>query len=375
MYRESPIKSESPVKTKYIDLAKTNLNFAERAFEKLKDENLHARKLCTRGLEVTKDSQKFLEEITRLMFPNSSYPEKCLNENINNDNNIVNYKFQKFIEESIIFRNLENKLWEIDLCVNYSNYDDNVEAELTNRINVINSMINELKNSIQDWQNKQKRDWSTIRSRAMAFVRFLSIGRQLACEIPESELSDGGLVRGSNDHIVQRNYKVTAKTSDNEWADYNLQDYLNQRCLDPAEKLSIARGIANALNYCHEKDILHYDIRPWSSPERLRGEYGKASDHQKTPFITLTSKEQIKSQILKNNQRPELTAVDGIPVEYNEIIKKSWDHDPSVRYDMKKISVLLDKLDLEKFSSQDDNDYFDFNNTNIDMNQSTYQYP
>jgi hypothetical protein len=31
--------------------------------------------------------------------------------------------------------------------------------------------------------------------------------------------------------------------------------------LELARKLSIARGIANALKFIHDQDILHYDIR------------------------------------------------------------------------------------------------------------------
>jgi hypothetical protein len=46
------------------------------------------------------------------------------------------------------------------------------------------------------------------------------------------------------------------------WEDHNLQTYLAEhKDLDWIEKLSISRGIANALNFCHEKDVLHYDIR------------------------------------------------------------------------------------------------------------------
>ena len=47
-----------------------------------------------------------------------------------------------------------------------------------------------------------------------------------------------------------------------QWAEYNLQTYLSENLnLESARKLSIARGIAEALNFIHKQDILHYDIR------------------------------------------------------------------------------------------------------------------
>ncbi|CAG8609546.1 14241_t:CDS:2, partial [Dentiscutata heterogama] len=119
----------------------------------------------------------------------------------------------------------------------------------------------------------------------------------------------------------------------------------------------------------------------WSSPERIRGEkYNKASEvysfalvmwailYQQMPFITITSKEEIKRKIL-DKAHPELTTIDGIPAEYQEIIKKSWSHNPSARDNMKTILNHLNRLDLEtfyEFSNQDADDYFDFNSANMD---------
>jgi serine/threonine protein kinase len=46
------------------------------------------------------------------------------------------------------------------------------------------------------------------------------------------------------------------------WAEYNLQTYLSENLnLELTKKLSIARGIANALKFIHKQDILHHDIR------------------------------------------------------------------------------------------------------------------
>ena len=46
------------------------------------------------------------------------------------------------------------------------------------------------------------------------------------------------------------------------WAEYNLQTFLSENLnLELAKKLTIARGIADALEFIHGQDILHYDIR------------------------------------------------------------------------------------------------------------------
>ncbi|KAF0382296.1 kinase-like protein [Gigaspora margarita] len=454
----------------HFSWTKTNLSDAKCAFENLKNK----KDLYTRGLEVIKYGQDLLEEITKLMYPDSSHSsteninvdyKASKNEKNTNENceyvlkvKAINYKFRTFIVESITFQRLKSKFG--DLCL-YVTYCKNMQ-EIACQIEEINSMIDKLKNTIEDRleEDNQRSGWEKIRCRAMSLATFLLIPhQQFNCEIAENEISGGGLVRGSDDHIVQRSYlkyKVAEKTTTDkssyelmkeinfmrdlcecsnilefygycrrsngfsiisEWADYNLQAYLNDHLLDPTEKLSIARGIASALDYCHEKNILHYDIRTsnillneflqpklynfrinedststsisilrWSSPEKIRGEkYCKASEvysfalvmwailYQQMPFITLTSKEEIKRQIL-DQKRPELTTVDGISVEYQEIIKKSWSHDPSARHNMKTILEHLNRLDLENFSDfsdQDADDYFDFNSANIDPTTAT----
>ncbi|CAG8786367.1 6526_t:CDS:2, partial [Gigaspora margarita] len=418
-----------------------SLKIAEEKFKDLED--LRTRRLDvikiadledlrTRGLDVIKYSRDFLKEIEGLILNGSQPPNE----------------FQTFIDESIKFRNIKNKLLEFDLYIYYiykqnSFTKDGMEIkdgiviknneEIIRLMDEIKSMIDEFKNSIKEGrvEVKPKNRWNQIRNMA----RFL----QQKCDfkITEGELSGGRLVRGSNEHIVQRNYreqKVAEKAINKslhelkkeiyfmrnlldcsnilefhgychrsydlsvilEWADYNLQAYLNDHILNPSEKLSIARGIASALDFCHEKKILHHDIRTWSSPERIRGEkYYQPSEvysfalvmwailYQQTPFITITSKKEIKHQIL-DQKRPELTNVDGIPVEYQEIIKKSWSHNPSARQDMKTILNHLNRLDLENFSDlsdQDADDYFDFNSANIDPATATIlkskdsQYP
>ncbi|CAG8664627.1 11841_t:CDS:2, partial [Scutellospora calospora] len=117
----------------------------------------------------------------------------------------------------------------------------------------------------------------------------------------------------------------------------------------------------------------------WNSPEVINGEeYNKASEvysfalvmwaieYQQMPFINLTSEEEVRRLIL-NKTRPELKSMDGIPVGYQEIIKKSWSHDPLTRLNMKEILERLNRLDLENFTGLDSDDYFDFNIANIEI--------
>ncbi|CAG8722557.1 9753_t:CDS:2 [Dentiscutata erythropus] len=450
---------KSTVKSECVDLsgANQNLKIAEEKLKNFKNNDLSAR-----GLEVIKYGQDLLKEIEKLILLNDSRSKGSLNKNINIEKDVNRNckhrqsEFQIFIEESITFRKIKNKFLEFDLCTYYYSTEE--------EINGIKDLINEFKGSIEDWKNKGKprSRWKKVRTRALSLASFLLVSKkQIDFEITEEKLLGGGLVRGSNDHIIQRNYlehkvaeKIITDKSLNElekeidfmqnlsecsnilefygycrrpnglsiiseWAFCNLQAYLNDHLLEPTEKLSIARGIASALDYCHEKNVLHYDIRTsnillneflqpklynfraneestssaplsilrWSSPERFCGEkYSKASEvysfvlvmwaivYQQMPFITLNSKEEIKRQILDNKNRPELTTVDGIPAEYQEIIKKSWSHNPSARDNMKIILEHLNKLDLESFSdisNQDADDYFDFNSASMDPATAT----
>ena len=48
-----------------------------------------------------------------------------------------------------------------------------------------------------------------------------------------------------------------------EWQEYNLRTILTEKpdSLDWRNKLCISLGVANAIKYCHEQNILHYDLR------------------------------------------------------------------------------------------------------------------
>ncbi|CAG8468326.1 10503_t:CDS:2 [Racocetra fulgida] len=302
---------------KDLSIAKSSLKVANQVFKDLKHEDISAK-----GLEVTKYGEDMLEEIQKLLSKSSRSKEtndqSC---ELENDENKANLRFKKFIEESPDFQYFVDRLWNINLLID----------------NEINDAINKLRVAIKHWKSKQG-GWNLIRSKTFSFVKFLSISRRRfddKFKINENDLSEGEIVIGSKKHISQRIYRkytrVAEKTVDNCDDDelkkeIKYMQELEYSNLTSDNKLLIARGIANALDYCHEKNILHGDIR------------------------TL---EEIKRTILDGN-RPELTSEDG---EYQKIIKKSWSQDPSSRDTMKSILEHLNKL--INSSGKDANDDFD----------------
>ncbi|CAG8563192.1 14468_t:CDS:2 [Dentiscutata heterogama] len=352
-----------------LSIITNSFSVAKQVFKDLKHEDL-----SEKGLNVIKEGEELLDEIKKLLFKGS-------------DEDKVNPRFQRFVEESEDFENFENCLWTIGVFI--SDTEIEVHERIGRQIDETIKAIDKLKLAINNWGSTQK-GWKLIRSRTLSLVRFLSIPKkrfESKNKITENDLSEVKSVRGSKDHIFERIYKKSIRVAeknvgqDNDdrleelkkeikfmkdlrecpnilelWVDYNLQTYLTEHRADsnlsPADKLLIARGIANALNYCHERDILHRDIRTWSSPERIRGEnYAKASEvysfalvmwaieYQQLPFNTLME-EEIKLQIL-DEKRPELTSKDS---EYQKIIEKSWSQDPSQRHDIRSILDRLNKL-------------------------------
>ncbi|CAG8453437.1 370_t:CDS:2, partial [Acaulospora colombiana] len=186
-----------------------------------------------------------------------------------------------------------------------------------------------------------------------------------------------------------------------EWEDYNLQTYLASHVeLDWKEKLSIARGIADALVNIHEKNILHYDVRTenvlldrhflpklynfrikkdspvmltasdapiddprYSSPERIKGEvYNKASEvysfamvmweiqHHQKPYADLTAN-QIKTKILAG-EYPELAPMTGTPKEFQRIMEQAWSFSSGERPSTQSLYISLNELYLAYLSLQ-----------------------
>ncbi|CAG8637660.1 16027_t:CDS:2, partial [Funneliformis mosseae] len=152
-----------------------------------------------------------------------------------------------------------------------------------------------------------------------------------------------------------------------EWGGYNLQDYLaeNQN-LEWTIRLSIAQGISNALNFIHKEEILHYDIRSertdprWTPPEKTRDKmYTKASEiysfsmvlweiiNNRTPFNDM-SPEEITTKVL-NGEHPQPERTNGTPVEYQEIMEKGWNINPTNRPTAQQMLNLLSHLESQEW--------------------------
>ncbi|KAF0437763.1 kinase-like protein [Gigaspora margarita] len=435
---------------------KNSFVVSKQVLKGLKHEELSAK-----GLNVIKDGEELVEEIKKLLFKNSHSKEKDVgnqSSEVEKDDDKVNPRFQKFIEESEDFENFESCLWKIGVFISVTEIENH--ERISNLIDETSKAIDKMRTAIDNWGSTQK-GWKLVRSRTLSLARFLSIPKKRfenKHKITESDLSEVKSVRGSKDHIFERFYKKYIRVAEKNigqdkealleelkkeikfmkelrecsnilefygycrrsdclfvvtrWVDHNLQTYLTEHRensnLTLADKLLIARGIANGLDFCHKKDILHYDIRTsnilldkylhpklynfrinndiesssmpnymlrWSSPERIRGEeYTKASEvysfalvmwaieYQQLPFNTLME-EEIKLKIL-DEERPELTSEDSTLAEYHKIIEKSWSQDPSQRHEM---SLILDHLNkLVNTSGQDSDDDSD-KITNLDL--------
>ncbi|RIA93371.1 hypothetical protein C1645_819447 [Glomus cerebriforme] len=158
------------------------------------------------------------------------------------------------------------------------------------------------------------------------------------------------IFRDSRNHIKLRWYYGIRRVAEKErpsgfsvisqWEDYNLQMYLAEhKDLDWIEKLSIASGIANALNYCHKKDILHYDIRTFEI------------QHHELPYGEF-SPEKITKKILKGEYPPQ-KPVQRTPTEFQSIIERAWTQEPEKRPNIEKLYNSLDKLDFRNLLNQD----------------------
>ncbi|CAG8593173.1 29417_t:CDS:2 [Gigaspora margarita] len=400
---------------------KNSFVVSKQVLKGLKHEELSAK-----GLNVIRDGEELVDEIKKLLFKNSHSKEKDVgnqSSEVEKDDDKVNPRFQKFIEESEDFENFESFLWKIGVFISDTEIENH--ERISNLIDETSKAIDKMRTAIDNWGSTQK-GWKLVRSRTLSLARFLSIPKKRfenKHKITESDLSEVKSVRGSKDHIFERFYKKYIRVAEKNigqdketlleelkkeikfmkelrecsnilefygycrrsdclfvvtrWVDHNLQTYLTEHRensnLTLADKLLIARGIANGLDFCHKKDILHYDIR--TSPERIRGEeYTKASEvysfalvmwaieYQQLPFNTLME-EEIKLKIL-DEERPKLTSEDSTLAEYHKIIEKSWSQDPSQRHEM---SLILDHLNkLVNTSGQDSDDDSD-KITNLDL--------
>nr|CAG8514467.1 7121_t:CDS:2 [Entrophospora candida] len=189
-----------------------------------------------------------------------------------------------------------------------------------------------------------------------------------------------------------------------QWMQYNLKDYLATNPTIPwPTKLSISRGIADALTSCHQKRILHYNIKSenvlldenlqpklynfgtkkelsvmlksvnnlnslsiaWCAPEVLSSEniiksYNSASEvysfavllweisSHKLPFNQITSSRDITTKVLLGD-RPEPKCVEGTPKKFQSLIEKGWSHLANKRPTIQTIFQSLNTFDPSTF--------------------------
>ncbi|GBC06641.1 hypothetical protein RclHR1_00070008 [Rhizophagus clarus] len=168
-----------------------------------------------------------------------------------------------------------------------------------------------------------------------------------------------------------------------EWCEHgNLEEYLSRNPgLDWNIKVNIATGIANGVVFCHDRDILHHDIRcsnivldahlcaklsnfelsrtqqdntvpglqladtaRYMAPEKIKEKmhpYAKECDifslgivlwviaMQEKPYASIKSFQKIEDYVKEGN-RPE-PVDENIPTKYRNIMKKAWNHDSNYR--------------------------------------------
>ncbi|RIA85839.1 hypothetical protein C1645_359358 [Glomus cerebriforme] len=161
-----------------------------------------------------------------------------------------------------------------------------------------------------------------------------------------------------------------------EWAEYNLLDYLrNNLNLDWSIKLTIARGIANALNYIHNLNLLHYNVKIDNvllnhNLEPKLYKFGKDSDvciflksvqslkpsNWSAPEMNYTSASEVYNfgiilwEIATQDYQSEdnffeRSYVDDAPANYLTLVEKALDKDPENRPTMQEMFDSLYQLE------------------------------
>ncbi|CAG8790784.1 35739_t:CDS:2, partial [Gigaspora margarita] len=158
-----------------------------------------------------------------------------------------------------------------------------------------------------------------------------------------------------------------------EWCEHgNLEEYLLQNPgVDWKIKIEIAKGIANGLVFCHDREILHHDIKSSNIllDAHLRAKLSnfdlsrKKDDVtnsripsiddvslgivlwviavQQTPYSDMESIGEIDEYVLNKN-RPAIIN-EHIPNKYVQIMEKAWDHDSGNRMTVSQIYESLSK--------------------------------
>ncbi|RHZ86874.1 hypothetical protein Glove_43g68 [Diversispora epigaea] len=210
-----------------------------------------------------------------------------------------------------------------------------------------------------------------------------------------------------------------------EWCEHgNLEEYLLRNPgLDWNVKVNIATGIANGVVFCHDRDILHHDIRSsnimldaylcaklsnfelsrreqddtipglqladaarYMAPEKIKDKrhpYTKECDifslgivlwviaMQEKPYASVKSFQKI-GDFVKEGNRPE-PVDENIPIKYRNIMKKAWDHDrnyrpvASIMYE--KLSKCLEDNDVYPVKDEPKNLALDSDSDNIQLDK------
>ncbi|CAG8739924.1 17262_t:CDS:2, partial [Funneliformis caledonium] len=164
-----------------------------------------------------------------------------------------------------------------------------------------------------------------------------------------------------------------------EWAEFNLPDYLEKNDLDWSAKLSIARGIANALNHIHNLNLLHYNVKSdsvlldhnlepklhkfgmdakdcvflksarslkssnWSAPEVKRG--GKYTSASEVYSFGVILWEIATQECLSGNKSIDKRDIDDAPTNYLTLMKSALDQEPQNRPTMQEMFDSLSQFE------------------------------
>ncbi|CAI2179433.1 2262_t:CDS:2, partial [Funneliformis geosporum] len=164
-----------------------------------------------------------------------------------------------------------------------------------------------------------------------------------------------------------------------EWIEFNLPDYLKENELGWSTKISIARGIANALNHIHNLNLLHYNVKSdsvlldhnlepklykfgkdedscvflksarslelsnWSAPEvKQKGKYTSASEVYSFGVILW---EIATQECLSGDKSIEKRDIDDAPTNYLTLMERALDQEPQNRPTMQEMFDSLSQLE------------------------------
>ncbi|CAI2178566.1 19872_t:CDS:2 [Funneliformis geosporum] len=426
----------SPMNSKLLDFPISRLTDLSSTIDTCKavldlfEDAKNNRNLFDRSVDIIKVGKIMLDEIK---------------ETIGQSTNLY---WKDYIEESSAFQKYTNYLLNIVDAKAFIEFNDaEVQQEVSRLNDELDNKTKKLLKLVQQWKVELSRSRVTKRKfkaavKMLILYKSISPSSKMDCEIPSYfvDTENSSVVPGS-DNIKKGLYMYSASIAEKlvgkfekndpkllelreeidylkrlsecehilkvhglvhrnpnwsvimKWGEHKLHPYLEMNPnLEWTKKLSIARGIADALNFIHTKEILHYDITSdniyldfflqpklcgfriakdssiimkttndntnprWTSPEKFRDEeYTKPSEiysfslilweiiNHKLPFHNVDHKD-IKTKVL-NGEHPQPETTNNVPVEYQEIMKKGWDLNPRSRPTIQEVFEVLNKLD------------------------------